>query len=346
MTPSRSLPTGSGRATRASSVLPRGSCTTSWRRRSFPITPRSCVSSSCPRGTSAVYSSDDVFAFPVGTVIAKTFGFRESSGKLRLLETRILEHLEDGWVGRPYVWNEEQTDARLELAGGSFDVGSLLPAGARDAGGSHTYLVPNANQCKSCHRTRGRTMLPIGPRAAQLNWELAYAQVAAADSEAGDRENQLARWTRLGVLDGLGDSATAPPRYPHWDDPQSGSVEERARAWLEINCAHCHNPEGAARTSSLDLRVANQDPTTLGVFKSPVAAGRGSGDRLYSLVPGEPDSSILLYRMESLDPGVMMPELGRSLIDHGALDLIRSWIEGMENPFPAREQQAAVAAAM
>ena len=280
-----------------------------------------------PQGTSAVYASDDVFSFPVGTVIAKSFGFEDDSGSLHLLETRILEHLDEGWVGRPYVWNDEQSDARLELAGGSFDVGKWLPSAARTGDGEpHTYLVPNANQCKACHRTRGRTMLPIGPRAAQLNWELAY--------EDG-RENQLERWSRLGALDREVDVAAA-PSYPHWDVPTSGTVDERARAWLEINCAHCHNPQGAARTSSLDLRVANTDPTTLGVFKSPVAAGRGSGNRLFSVVPGEPDRSILLYRLESLDPGVMMPELGRSLVDHQAVDLIRSWIDEMENPFPER----------
>ena len=168
-------------------------------------------------------------------------------------------------------------------------------------------------------------MLPIGPRVAQLNRDYAYE---------GGVENQLAHWTSAGALTGSPEPAVA-PRHPVWNDPATGSLDERARAWLEINCAHCHNPDGPARTSNLDLRYAQTDPTLLGVYKSPVAAGRGSGDRLHDIVPGQPDRSILVFRLESVDPGVMMPELGRSLIDAEGLALVRRWIEAMPDPFGA-----------
>ena len=75
-----------------------------------------------PPGTHATYKSDDVFDLPVGTVIAKTFTYpvdaRDPSKGRRLLETRILKHDPDGWVGLPYVWNSSQTEATLDVAAG------------------------------------------------------------------------------------------------------------------------------------------------------------------------------------------------------------------------------------
>ena len=92
-------------------------------------------------------------------------------------------------------------------------------------------------------------------------------------------------------------------------------LEERARAWLDINCSHCHNPAGPANTTALDLRSANADARLWGICKPPVAAGRATGDHLFDIVPGKPDDSILAYRITSSEPGVMMPETGRQLVD-------------------------------
>jgi len=64
-------------------------------------------------------------------------------------------------------------------------------------------------------------------------------------------------------------------------------------------------------------------------MKPPVAAGRGSGGFDYDIVPGDPDHSILLYRLDSTDPGIMMPELGRSTIDQEGVALIRAYIEAL-----------------
>jgi hypothetical protein len=111
-----------------------------------------------------------------------------------------------------------------------------------------------------------------------------------------------------------------------WNDPATGTLEQQARAWLEMNCAHCHNPAGPARTSGLDLRYVQNDMAKFGFWKAPVAAGRGSGGRLYDIVPGKPDDSILMYRLESTEPGVMMPELGRRLVDRAGVALVREWI--------------------
>ena len=68
----------------------------------------------------------------------------------------------------------------------------------------------------------------------------------------------------------------------------------------------------------------------LGIMKAPVAAGSGSGQLAYDIVPGQPEASILLYRINSTEPAVMMPELGRKMIHKEGVALIRSWIASLE----------------
>jgi uncharacterized repeat protein (TIGR03806 family) len=272
-----------------------------------------------PPGTSARYDAAEVFDFPVGTILVKTFAYlhdaRDPSRGRRLIETRLLIHKPDGWIGLPYVWNEEQTEATLEIAGDRKAVRWIHTDGKER---TLSYLIPNTNQCLGCHENR-KVMRPIGPTARQLNRAFAYPE---------GTENQLVHWTRQGALQG----APAPeqaPRLPIWDDPATGMRDERARAWLEINCAHCHNPDGPARTSGLDLRSGQTDAARMGVWKTPIAAGRGTGGRSYDIVPGRPDASILMYRLESTEPGVMMPELSRRLIHQEGVALIREWIAQM-----------------
>jgi uncharacterized repeat protein (TIGR03806 family) len=289
-----------------------------------------------PSGQRARYSPGWSFDFPVGTVIAKTFAYpadmRRPGERLDLIETRILLHQKAGWIGLPYVWNEERTEATLKLAGAMVDASWIDPRGERV---DHRYMVPNVNQCKGCHRTSGEVMAPIGLKARYLNGDFAYAEGV---------ENQLAHWSRVGLLEGA-PPADQIPRVPVWDNPGTGSLDQRARAYLEINCAHCHSLTGPARTTGLDLTWGAHEPVKLGVYKFPVAAGRGSGDRLYGIVPGKPDQSILMYRMTSLDPGVMMPELGRRMVHQEGVELLREWIAAMADPVRGAKGQRADAAA-
>ncbi len=272
-----------------------------------------------PPGTQARYSANDVFDFPVGTVIAKTFAYpkdaRNPDQGRRLLETRILKHEPEGWVGLPYVWNDAQTEATLEVAGGTLDTHWIHTDGTER---TNNYIIPNANQCKGCHK-QGESMAPIGPKARNLNRDFAYATGS---------ENQLARWTRSQILSGAPAPADA-PRMAVWDDESTGTLDARARAWLEMNCAHCHNPAGPARNSGLDLVASQANPTAAGIMKTPVAAGRGTGGLQYDIVPGQPDKSILVFRIGSTDPGIMMPELGKRLVHDEGVKLIREWISAM-----------------
>lgn len=274
-----------------------------------------------PPGQSVVYNEDKVLDFPVGTILIKTFYYptdaRDLAKGRRLMETRLLLHEASGWKALEYIWNDEQTEAYLEVAGDSKPVAWIDEKGQNR---TLNYSMPNLNQCKGCHNTNEK-MTPIGPSARQLNGDFPYGN---------GTENQLMHWQKAGILASM-PALEAVPKAPKWNEATSGSVEKRARAWLDINCAHCHNPEGPARTSGLFLHWQETDPTHLGVLKTPVAAGKGSGGRSFSLVPGKPDASILMYRIESTDPSEMMPELGRKTTHTEGVKLIREWIQSLSD---------------
>jgi uncharacterized repeat protein (TIGR03806 family) len=269
-----------------------------------------------PSGKSVAYNPDSVFQFPVGTRIVKTFYYpidaRKPNAERRLMETRILSHESTGWVALPYIWNEDQTEAYLEVAGGT----NLVEF--KDAKGKKqqvNYVVPNVNQCKGCHERDG-IMTPIGPSARQMNAAMPYSHGV---------ENQLDYWGRTNQMTGI--PAKRPTFVAYMDDQTP--LNERVKAYLDINCAHCHNPKGPAKSSGLFLEHTYYGTTAYGIMKSPVAAGRGSGGLLYDIVPGKPSESIIAYRLDSHDPGVMMPELGRTKIHQEGVALIREWIKSI-----------------
>lgn len=275
-----------------------------------------------PEGTSAEFDPAEVFRFPEGAVLIKTFyfpkDFRNPSKGKRLVETRLLLHEKSGWKALTYVWDEAQNDALLEVAGETFEVSYTYTDGKKYR---HQFQVPNLNQCKGCHNLN-ETLQPLGPSARQLNgYYSGWGQ-----SPSG--KNQLSDWQERQLLINLPDLATV-EKAPVWSDEASGTLPERARAWLDVNCAHCHRPGGPANSSGLHLGVHNKDTTLLGINKTPVAAGRGSGGRKFDIVMGKPDESILQYRIESGDPGVMMPELGRSVMHREGAATIRAWIQSL-----------------
>ena len=248
-----------------------------------------------PPGTKAKTRGEGLLELPVGAALIKSFAF---GGKL--IETRVLLHRADGWVALPYVWNAEQTEAKLALAGKRIELTTT-------AGQAISYGVPNKNQCKECHGLAGQ-VTPIGLKAYNLSASWLTAQFKSGKLDA------VPKVTR---------------RIPLWEDRANVPVAEAARGYLDANCAHCHNPQGAASNSGLYLGWLVSDPFQLGVMKRPVAAGRGAGAFEFDVVPGEPDHSILYYRFASLEGGIAMPELGRESRDREAEPVIRGWIAGM-----------------
>lgn len=286
------------------------------------------------------YRDGDYPDLPVGTVISKTFyyplGERENGvlksqdtrgqtnpilqdlGRVRLMETRLLVRRDKGWEAVSYVWNKAQTDAKLTKIGDAQKLTLISSDGAQDA---FTYIVPDINQCAGCHAPNNTTreLVPLGVRPRHLN---------KAYQHGGESVNQLLNLQLLGYLTGV-DEIQRTARNEDWSN-ESVSINQRARAYLDINCSHCHNPVGPADTSGLDLTMEALPGPELGFCKLPIAAGSGTGGRAFGIVPGAPDQSILLHRIETVNPGAMMPELGRSLQHREGADLLRAWIAEMD----------------
>jgi uncharacterized repeat protein (TIGR03806 family) len=268
--------------------------------------------------------------YPEGTILSKTFYYPTtdtgefqlapdtgataglSLQRHRLIETRLLVRREQGWDPLVYVWNDEQTEAFRRVAGAS------LPATlVSDSGGqAFTYFVPNENQCAGCHVKEHPDggLQPLGAVSHQL----------ATLTSTADGLTALQQWQARGWLNELPDTLPV----PRWQDA-SANLDKRARAYLDMNCGHCHNPRGPADTSALLLDGFAREGVDLGICKGPVAAGGGTGNRRYGITPGAPEDSILLYRLQSTAPDEMMPELGRSLMHAEGVGLIRAWIAAL-----------------
>ena len=260
--------------------------------------------------------------FPVGTVISKTFYYPELNSitlKLieqtsypekidlnqnRLIETRLLVKRDSGWVGLPYIWNPEQTEARLQRYGDSI---TLSGVDENQNEYEFNYSIPDVNQCSACHQwDMQKPLQPIGLQTRHL-----------------DRSLKL--FDHVFALEKM---STTNASYEFAMTVET--IETKARAYLDINCSHCHNPDGPGNTSGLDLGVGVPMTTKLGLCKLPIAAGPGTGNRQYDINPGQAENSIFTYRMESKDPASMMPELGRSLVHHEGLELVKQWINSLE----------------
>ncbi|MBZ2190001.1 right-handed parallel beta-helix repeat-containing protein [Alcanivorax sp. JB21] len=304
-----------------------------------------------PPGTSARWrDSDDgineTLLFPVGTVISKTFSFPDGNNEA-VVETRLLikRANADGsfnWQGLPYIWEtgeDGERQARLALGGGRAAVSWRYNdphVGTPYVGSTDSYSIPHANQCITCHANddRERGSAPIGPKVRYLNTPFDY-------TDLGPR-NQLAHWIdqgmlaeapaltlngqqiatnveRVGIFNLPGDSGQAA------NSP--ADIEHRARAYLESNCAHCHNPAGSASNTGLFLDVQRRVDGAYGICKRPTAAGDGSGGRRFDIVPAKAHDSILTFRMENEDRAdARMPPIARSVAHAEGVDLVTRWI--------------------
>jgi parallel beta-helix repeat protein len=275
-----------------------------------------------PPGTSADYHPTQAFALPLGSVIAKTFYFpadlRLPNSPKKIVETRLLIHREKGWVGLAYQWDEEQREARLIRGGAAVDVRWLDTQGQPR---SNTYRIPNMAQCVGCHLNGA----PIGVKAGYLN-KLGDGELAG--------HNQLEYLISKGRLTGAPDDFNSIPRYAIWNDATSGTIEARALTYLDINCAHCHNPAGKANTSALFLQLGQTPGINSGLCKPPIAAGRGTGGTLFDIVPGQPEKSLLVERMNSTRAAVKMPEVSKTMVHTEGVSLVSDWIRTLPGTCP------------
>lgn len=280
-----------------------------------------------PPGTTAAYAATTAFDFPVGTVITKTFSFaadlRQVDAAAYVVETRVLVKQNTGWVALPYLWNQAQTDADLLETGASFTANWIHYDGTPK---TTTYLIPNVNQCKECHGnidpldpTKTKVLGLIGLKAKHLNKTYSF-------DNSG--RNQLQVLLDYGYLTGW-NNMLATDKLANWEDTQA-SLASRARAILDINCAHCHNPYGTGASSKLLLGSEISNMVHLGVCSTPIRSIDEKHPTTYDIDPGKPELSAVYVRMNSTDPEVMMPRLGRSLVFTEGVKVIYDWIAAME----------------
>jgi uncharacterized repeat protein (TIGR03806 family) len=192
-----------------------------------------------PQGTTMTSSDGDLPDFPDNTLIAKTFFYNiddrdESLGKT-IIETRILIKINGVWETGNYRWNEDQTDAVLDSEGGTIPTTWIDSEGGVN---NVNYKIPSSTDCFTCHQTNDE-VTPIGPKLRALNFDV-------------NGENQLQKLKNLNLLNGLS-SPSDVTVLPNWED-QSYSLSERTRAYLDVNCAHCHSPGGFCEEIPMDLR--------------------------------------------------------------------------------------------
>ncbi len=270
-----------------------------------------------PAGRSIQYTATGAMEFPDSAFIIKNFAYTDTAHQRIMIETRLLhkDPYDGQWKVMNYLWNAEQTEAVKWISGKKVPI-TLLNDQQEKL--STVYYVPNTNDCKRCHSSKG-VVLPIGPKARNLNFTLPGANM-----------NQLLQWAGNGMLKGMPALADV-PLLPKWNDSIHFNIDQRARAYLDVNCAHCHIKGGDADNTGLFLEYEQSTPNHLGILKSPISAGAGAGGLNYDILPGDAAHSILAYRMNSTEPGTAMPELARTLIHKEGVALIREWI----NQLPA-----------
>jgi len=276
-----------------------------------------------PKGEKIGYSEKDTWRFPVGTILVKTFAYladaRDPSKGQRLLETRLFVHESGGWVPHTYVWNDAQTEATRTTGGTAIDSTFIDSSGTTRTNG---YVVPSLSDCRSCHGKLGQTDT-LGGRTLQLDRDHDYGN---------GPENQIDHLAKLGLFD----VAPAPAdQRVHLVDPfGTAPIDQRVRSYLMGNCAHCHQPGTSQATSSgFWLDYASTDPAEsplyVGICKQPTSAGGATCGRQFDVVPGHPEQSILMCRLESTLAKVRMPPLGRNLVHAEGVALVRDWISGL-----------------
>ena len=283
-----------------------------------------------PVGTKATFNGDNkILNLPVGSVLIKNFYYDnvQPENVTKIIETRIMIRKDSGWIFADYVWNNEQTEAFLDLAG------SYLPISWKDENNvtrNVNYRIPSEVQCIVCHKERVEipggevtTYIPIGIKPQNLNFNYNYGT---------ESKNQLTKWIEQGYLEGNFTFPTAENTVVNYDDT-SKPLEQRVRAYFDINCAHCHAQD--RHCDYRPMRFAYSETggtnghTNMGVCV-PTADMQDFPSAYSSIIkPGNVDRSMLYYRINTTDESYRMPLHGRTLIHEEGVALIEEWINSL-----------------
>jgi len=273
---------------------------------------------SVPAGQKIKFAATGEWVFPQGTVFVKTFELATNeldSHSLRRLETRLLIRDDRGGVyGAVYKWRQDNRDADLLVTNLSEDIQVRTATGMR----TQTWYYPSRADCLTCHTANAGLVLGVKTR--QLNRDFTYP--------SGTTENELAHWNRLGWFD-TNYSAADLKNYSKLArlDDSTRSLADRARSYLDANCAQCHRPKGTVAyfDARYDTPLAQQN-----LIDGPVLIDeRIDGSRV--IAPNDIWRSILYMRTDTTD-AFKMPPLARNTIDERGMRLLREWIESLPGP--------------
>lgn len=269
-----------------------------------------------PKNTKATYNSDStILELPVGAVLIKSFYYDhvQPSNTTQIIETRILIKKETGWIVAEYVWNDEQTEATLQLLGSTKTISWL---DATNTVKTVDYQIPSETNCYTCHTVNNITR-PIGIKPQNLNNNYSYPE--------GSR-NQLDKLISFGYLENnLPSTIVSTVNYEDTTQP----LNLRMRSYFDINCAHCHQ-EGGYGAFYVMRFAFNQttNPANLGICVT--ASHMAPGNPATIIVkPHDINRSLLFYRVSTNDMNYRMPFLGRTIRDEEGIQLITDWINSL-----------------
>lgn len=268
-----------------------------------------------PKGVKASYTADgELLNFPTGTVLIKNFYYNnvQPGNGTRIIETRIMIKKESGWIFAEYVWNDEQTEATLQMDG------SYTPISWIDAGGitqSTNYRIPSDVECLICHKTVSNPV-PIGTKPQNINSDYPFAD---------GTKNQLAKWIEEGYLD-----ANIPSEIETVVDykDETKSLDLRVRSYVDINCAHCHKSNSHCDYRPMRFAFSESHlPQNMGICVPPDE--NISNILTYIVSPNNKVKSVMHHRMNTTDEAIRMPIVGRTMIHKEGVDLIAQWINSL-----------------
>src|SRR5205085_4144757 len=136
-----------------------------------------------------------------------------------------------------------------------------------------------------------------------------------------DTDSQLVRLSRDGFIRRVGEKDNPLPPYTEETAAKEReipspfgkehSLEERARAYLHANCAHCHRFGGGGGQVVLEMDIS-KPLKEMGVLDVPPKQGDFGIQDARIIAPGDPARSVLYYRMAKFGRG-RMPHLGSEM---------------------------------
>jgi uncharacterized repeat protein (TIGR03806 family) len=284
-----------------------------------------------PNGMKATYNGDDqILELPVGAAIIKTFYYDnvQPSNTTKIIETRIMIRKSDGWIFADYVWNDEQTEAYLDLNG---SIKNITFKDDNDVTRTVDYRIPNESQCIVCHKTKSyvdgnyvQKNIPIGIKPQNLNSLFNYGN---------ETKNQLTKWIDAGILTNDFSLPSETNTIVNYNDT-SKPLEKRVRSYFDINCAHCHKEHGHCdyRPMNFAFSATNNNLTNMGVCVDTQDMQNFEPALSKIVTPGNIYRSMLYHRLNTVDETYRMPLHGRTVIHEEGVLLVEEWINSLTTP--------------